>query len=480
MKLKKIAITLIVLILLAYDTFAQNSKKPNILFVLIDDMGYPAIESYGNQLVPTPNVDALAEKGMRFTQGYVAPQCTPTRATLLTGQYTARNKMWHVIPQYGFPNARVKEPVYLEDLPREQFTVAEALKTAGYTTAILGKWHLSAYENDGYYTYLYPDKAHYYGFDYVNPKQDPSEYQAYGDKGVDFLTDEAIGFMEKNKNHPFFIYLSHHTVHGPILAPKDLVQKYLDKGFPEKGLNSAEYLACIEHLDNSIGRLLQKIEELDIEKNTVVFFVSDNGGVDSEFDNAPLRNGKGSAYEGGTRVPFIVKWPDKIHSQEINKTPVHIVDVYPTLMEIAGISQPKNQVLDGVSLLPLLKSNKNAVRKLAQRPIYFYQPLYDIQWGAVPCASMVQGDYKLIWFFGDYIDLDQNGKYIPEGRIELYNLTKDLGETTDISAAESKIANKMQEQLKTWILSCDAEIPGLNPDFDIEKWDVRKKNKKEE
>ncbi len=314
---------------------------------------YPAMQCYGNELVPTPNVDAIAEKGMRFTQGYVTPQCTPTRASLLSGQYTARNKMWHVIPQYGFPNARIKEPAYLEDFPREQFTVAEALKTAGYTTAILGKWHLSLYENDGYYTYLFPDKAHFYGFDYVNPKQDPTEYQSYGDKGVDFLTDEAIAFMEKNKNHPFFIYLSHHTVHNPILAPRNLVQKYLDKGYPETGLNFAEYLASIEHLDHSIGRLLQKIEELDIEKNTLVFFVSDNGGVDRSFDNAPLRYGKGSAYEGGTRVPFIVKWPGKIKTQQECNIPVHIVDVYPTLLEVAGAEKPENHVLDGVSLLPL-------------------------------------------------------------------------------------------------------------------------------
>lgn len=464
--------------LMIQPAISKPAEKPNILFILIDDLGYTSLSCYGNRLVQTPNIDRLASTGIKFTSGYVTPQSTPSRACLLTGQYTARNEMWHVIPHYGYPKARVKEPVFLEELPREQFTIAEALKTAGYTTALLGKWHLSAYENDGYYTYLYPEKAHYYGFDYVNPKQEPSEYQSYGDKGVDFLTTEAIGFMEKNKNHPFFIYLSHHTVHGPILAPEDLVQKYLDKGFPEKGLNSAVYLASIEHLDNSVGRLLQKIKELDIEKNTLVFFVSDNGGVDREFDNAPLRYGKGSAYEGGTRVPFIVKWPERIKSKQICKTPVHIVDVYPTLLEIAGIPQPKNQVLDGVSLFPLFENNKKAAKKLAQRPVYFYQPLYDIQWGAVPSASVVQGDYKLIWFFGDYIDIDQNGKYIPEGRVELYNLTKDLGETNDISLSEPQITGKMQEQLKTWILSCDAEIPGLNPDFDIEKWDELKRRKK--
>ena len=139
-------------LLVSLGVVAEKPEKPNILLILIDDMGYPAIGCYGNKMVPTPNIDKIAEKGVRFTQGYACPQCTPTRASLLTGQYTARNKMWHVVPQYGFPYARVKEPEYLEDLPREQFTVAEALKTAGYTTAILGKWHLSTFDNDGYYT----------------------------------------------------------------------------------------------------------------------------------------------------------------------------------------------------------------------------------------------------------------------------------------------------------------------------------------
>ena len=459
---------------------AKAQEKPNIIFILIDDMGYPAIECYGNKLVKTPNIDRIAQNGMRFTQGYVTPQSTPTRASLLTGQYTARNKMWHVVPQYWFPYARVKEPQYLEDLPRDQFTVAEALKTDGYTTALVGKWHLSTFDNDGYYTYLYPDKAHYYGFDYVNPKQNPFEYQSYGDKGVNFLTDEAIGFMDRNRNKPFFIYLSHHTVHNQVLAPKDLVKKYLDLGYPEKGLNFAEYLASIEHLDNSVGRLMGKLKEFGLEKNTIVFFVTDNGGVDTQFDNAPLRYGKGSAYEGGTRVPFMVQWPGKIKAGAVCDVPVHIVDIYPTLLDIAHAPKPKNQVLDGVSLMPVFAGNKKEVKKLENRPIFFYQPLYDIQWGAVPSASMVKGDYKLIWFFGDYIDLDQGGKYIPEGRVELFNLKKDIGEKNDLAALEPARKEKMFSELKSWIISTGSPIPELNPGYDPAKWDQRVNPKKEE
>jgi uncharacterized sulfatase len=477
-KLKFIIAGLLVTLSIAVS--AKKIEKPNILLILIDDMGYPAIGCYGNKMVPTPNIDKIAEKGVRFTQGYACPQCTPTRASLLTGQYTARNKMWHVIPEYGFPYARSTEPKYREDLPREQFTVAEALKTAGYTTAILGKWHLSTFDNDGYYTYLYPDKAHFYGFDYVNPKQNPSEYSGYGDKGVDFLTSEAIGFMEQNREKPWFIYLSHHTVHNPVLAPKELVNKYLAKGYPEKGLHFAEYLASIEHLDNSVGRLNARLAELGIEKNTVVIFVSDNGGVDSQFDCAPLRYGKGSAYEGGTRVPFMVQWPGQIEANKTCTTPVHVVDIYPTLLAVAGIGRPTQQILDGENLLPLLSEKKKEAKRIENRSIYFYQPLYDIQWGAVPSASMVQGNYKLIWFFHDYIDLDKNSQYIPEGRVELFDLKNDLGESENIAATLPEKTAQMKSELEKWILDNGAEIPGINPNYNPEKWNTRINPKKEE
>lgn len=466
--------------LLTLALSAQQAKKPNILLILIDDMGYPAIGCYGNKMVPTPCIDQIANEGVRFSQGYACPQCTPTRASLLTGQYTARNKMWHVVSRYGFPYARVSEPEYLEDMPREQNTLAEALKTAGYATACVGKWHLSTFDNDGYYTYLYPEKARYYGFDYVNPRQDPPEYQSYGDKGVDFLTREAIGFMERNRETPWFIYLSHHTIHNPVLAPKELVSKYLGKGYPEKGLHFAEYLASIEHLDHSVGKLQSELRELGMEKNTLVIFLSDNGGVDGQFDNAPLRFGKGSAYEGGTRVPFVMKWPDHIPEQSVCKTPVHVVDIYPTLLAAAGIPLPRQQVLDGVNLLPLLSGKKKEAKRLSKRPIFFYQPLYDIQWGAVPSASMVEGDYKIIWSFGDYIDLYRNSLYIPEGRIELFNLRKDLGETTDLASSDPERVIIMKRKLENWIHSCGATIPGINPGYDPLKWNQRVNPKKDE
>lgn len=463
--------------LFALSASLYSREKPNILLILIDDLGYPAVSCYGNKLVETPYIDRIAREGVRFTSGYVCPQSTPTRACLITGQYGGRNRMWHVIPKYGFPYTRIKEPEYLDNLPREQFTLAEALKSGGYTTACIGKWHLSTYENDGYYTYLYPEKAHFYGFDYVNTKTDPSEYQSYGDKGVDFLTKEAIGFMEKNTEKPFFIYLSHHTIHNPVLAPDELVKTYREEGYPDNGLNQSVYLAAIRHLDNSVGLLLDALEKLDIEKNTIVLFISDNGGVDAQYDNYPLRYGKGSPYEGGIRVPFIVKWPGITDGGLVEEAPVHIVDIYPTLLKIAGIKKPSQQILDGRDISPLLIRQRNASSEFKERAIYFYQPLYDIQWGATPSASILENGFKLIHFFGDYIDLDNNSEYIPEGRTELYYLKSDIGESEDLSQKRPDIALKMKKKLDEWIRSQGAEEPVLNPDFDINRWRERTNQK---
>ena len=289
-------------------------SQPNILFILVDDLGYKAVPPYGNPHQDLSNLDRLAEEGMTFMDAYVTPQCTPTRAALMTGQHTARNKMWHVIAGYGFPYAKMREPKYRENLPRETYTMAEALQDNGYRTAQLGKWHLNTYEQgDGYYTYLFDDAKEYYGFDYVTPMQEPSEYHQRGDKGVRMLTNEAMGFMERSqaKEQPFFIYLAHHTIHGPVLAPDSLVQKYQELGYPDSTLpdrynvdapTNAEYLGALKHLDNSIGRLTDKIEELGIEDNTMVVFLSDNGASSER----PSRYGPGfdraGAFGGDAQV----------------------------------------------------------------------------------------------------------------------------------------------------------------------------------
>ncbi|NJO00746.1 MAG: sulfatase [Bacteroidia bacterium] len=444
--------------------------QPNIVLVFIDDLGWAAITPYGNPYQQMPHLDRLAAEGMKFTQAYVTPQCTPTRASLLTGQHTARNEMWHVIPGYGYPYARMQEPVFRRNLPQNTYTLSKALQDNGYTTALLGKWHLTA-NDDGYYTYLFDHAKQHYGFDYVNPRQNPESYHARGDKGVAFLTQEAMGFMETatQAGKPFFVYLSHHTIHNEVLAPDSLVEKYKALGWPYQNRqvekigypSNAVYLGALNHIDNSLGQLFSKIEELGIEENTIVIFLSDNGGVDNQFENFPLRYGKGSPFEGGIRVPFLVKWPGKVRPASVSQEPVHVVDMYPTLLEMAGATMHREHSLDGLSLLPLLtgqgKPNRDA--------LYWYMPLYDIQWGATPSAIIREGSYKLIHFFGDYIDLENASAYIPEARTFLFDLEKDISETQNLSEARPELRDRLKVKLFQWLKEIGTELPTLNPNY---------------
>jgi arylsulfatase A-like enzyme len=454
------------------------AAPPNILFILSDDQGWPTLSSYGGRLVPTPHLDGLAREGMRFTQAYVTPQCTPTRAALLTGQHTARNGMWHVIPWYGYPWARVAEPGYVEQLPREAFTLAKGLRQAGYATAIVGKWHLTA-NADGHYEGLLPAAAPHYGFEVSVPSL-PRE-GGYGDKGVARFTDEAIRFVEEHRDRPWFLYLSHHTIHNPVLAPPALVQEHLARGAPAAGLHNATYLASIEHLDASIGRLLARLDALGLASRTLVVFLSDNGGVhrlwdaerpardaggrwrlalkERQLDNAPLREGKGSAYEGGIRVPCLVRWPGAVKPGTVSDTPVHVVDWLPTLLEVAGARPPEGHVLDGTSLVAHLRGGPGP-----RRPLYWYLPLYDTLWGATPSAVVRDGDLKLIEFFGDWID--GQGLHHEGHRLELYDLAKDPGETRDLAATQEREAERLHGQLRAWMASVGAPVPGLNPRHD--------------
>jgi len=453
------------------SAFAQ-APRPNVLFVLTDDQGWASIGTQGNKLVPTPHLDRLAGEGVRFTQAYVTPQCTPTRATIFTGQYTARHKMWHVIPWYGYPQARVREEPCRESLERGEFTLAHAMKNAGYATGCFGKWHLTA-NADGNYTSLNAEAAKHYGFDAV-AKPFGARETGTGDKAVDRLTNEAIEFMRMNRERPFFCYLPHHTIHGPVSAPDKLIAKYRDSGYPETGLNNATYLAAIEHMDASIGRLTAALDELRIADRTMVVFLSDNGGVfrtwqphpkgaqltegRREFSNAPLREGKGSAYEGGIRVPMIVRGPGAKRGL-VSETPVHAVDLLPTFAAAAKARVPGDHKLDGVDLAPLLRGGT-----IAPRPLYWYMPFYDVRWGAVPSAVMRDGDWKSIWSFGDSID--EKGAYRVGERLELFNLRDDVGESKNLAAAQPERVARMKRQLKQWIESCGSRVPVENPKYD--------------
>lgn len=474
----RIALLLVVALAAAgYDPAAAADRPPNILFVLTDDQGWTTLGCYGGKLVPTPNLDRLAAGGVRFTAAYVTPQCTPTRATLLTGQYPSRHRMWHVIPWYGLPWAPVEEPAYVESLPRETFTLPKGLKAAGYATGCFGKWHLT-HGPDGNYTSLTPSGAPHFGFDVIAEPRPKAEEER--DKAVDFLTNHAIRFIEAQREKPWFCLLTHHTIHGKVFAPADLNAKYLKNGAPTDGLHNATYLAAIEHLDTSVGRLLASLEKTGQDKNTIVVFLSDNGGVyqarskdpsaasgpprlavdREEYSNAPLRAGKGSAYEGGIRVPMIVRWPGHADAGRAVDTPVHAVDLLPTLFAAAGGSAPPGHVLDGVNLSPLLKAGGS----IAPRPLFFYMPLYDLRWAATPCAVVRDGDLKLIEYFGDSFDAD--GVYHPGAKLELFDLKQDIGETRDLSKSRPEDVARLRALLHEHFKSTGAAVPGKNPRHD--------------
>lgn len=457
-----------------------STTRPNFLFILMDDMAARALSCYGNPYVQTPNLDRLAREGTRFTHAYATPQCTPTRASLLTGQYTARNGMWHVIPWYGAPWARVAEPPYREQLARETFTVAKGLRQAGYSTACLGKWHLTT-GADGNYNFLADSAATHYGFDRALsdlPKDEMAE-----DRAVRFLTDRAIEFIDSSSSKPWFCYLSHHATHRQLAAPKQLVNKYLRMGFPETGLNRAVALASMEHMDAEIGRLLRHLNATGQASRTAVIFTTDNGGIfenynfvpvrdgdtwrlnlnDREFESAPFRAGKGFAYEGGIRVPAIVRWPGVTAGGKVEHAPVHMVDWLPTLLDGAGASAPKDHLVDGVSLKPLLSG-----KPLSARDLFWYMPLYDLRWAGTPCAVVRSGRIKLIEYFGDHFVPAPDGglRYVPKGRVEMYDLLDDPPESNDLAMSRPREAAALRERLHRWIRSCGAVVPGANPRHD--------------
>ena len=462
---------------------AESGDRPNILLILTDDQGWGTLGCYGGELVPTPNLDRLAAEGARFSDAYVTSQCTPTRATLLTGQYTARHGLWHVLSWYGYPWARMTEPPFAENYSRQTFTIAKGLREAGYATGIMGKWHLTS-NADGNYMGLKPSASQHYGFEFAPEVLTKDAFQAGADRCVDTLTSQSIDFIRRNRERPWFCFLSLHMIHGPVVAPESLVRKYREAGFGDEGPNRAVYLAGLEHIDHSIGRLMSALQEMDEADETLVIFLSDNGGIDQryafrdlpethpprpkfspdlrEYDNAPLRAGKGSCYEGGIRVPMIVRWPDHVPGGVVIDTPVHAVDILPTVFDLAGAASPANHTLDGRSLRRLLTDGSDP--SLESRSLFQYYPFYDLRWGLTPCASIRRGDYKLIEFFGDRVEAD--GRYIPGHRLELYHLRRDIGETENLAECDPETAEHLRRLLRKWMEDLDARPSLQNPHHD--------------
>lgn len=444
-----------------------TQRPPNVVFILVDDLGWSDLGNNGSQTYETPHVDRLAREGMMFTDFYSAgPVCSPTRASIMTGKYPARLGItkWLYTPQ--------KDPPFVtHHLPLKEFTIAEALRKHGYATGYFGKWHLGYKSehwagNQGFevakggidsphaWKLTYPDR------DQPLPKNHTRFFSPYhmthlrngpdGEYLTDRLTSETINFIERHRLRPFFAFLSFHTVHTPLQAKPEVVRKYEEKikslelhtrrendKREKRYQNNSTYAAMVQHMDENVGRLVGAINRLGLEEQTIVIFTSDNGGKGSVTANHPLRGMKHNLYEGGIRVPLIVKWVGKIEAGSKRSLPLISNDFYPTILDLVNARLRPTQHLDGVSFKPILFQKKTT---LGRKALYWHYPHSRVE------GAIRMGNFKLIHSFKDR-------------KVELYNLKDDLGERTDLSRNSPALAERMRERLAQWHQQVNARFP---------------------
>lgn len=443
-------------------------SPPNIVLFLLDDFGWKDLGAYGSTYYQTPAMDQLAREGARFTDAYAAcAVCTPTRAAILTGKYPARLLMTNWTPDGRWdPAAPMREGRFLRDLPLEEVTIAEALREAGYRTASVGKWHLggppfSMPEHHGFDlnaggtahgapgSYFYP----YQGDWRIPSTPHSSRWTVFadGEPGeylTDRLTDEAIRFIHQSKDAPFFLYFPHYAPHTPIEAKAEMADKY--KAVPKsERQGDPMYAAMIESLDESVSRVIATLRELGLEDNTVVIVTSDNGGHWKWTRADPLRGHKGTYWEGGIRIPLIIKWPGVTEPGTVSNEPVISTDLYPTLLAVAGLAPRPHQHLDGLDLSPLLKGTGS----LARDSLFWHFPHYNNHPQTVPSGAIRKGDWKLIESFD------------PQA-LQLYNLATDIGETLNRVDEEPERTASLLADLRVWRQTVDAEMMRPNPGHD--------------
>lgn len=438
---------------------AEDAQRLNFVLILVDDLGWTDLGCFGSDFYETPAIDRLAAEGMRFTNAYSAcTVCSPTRAAVMTGKYPARLHLTDWIHGHKRPQAKLKIPPWTEYLSPEEFTLAKAFQAAGYATASIGKWHLGDGEEH--------DPTHY-GFDLnlggFGAGQPPSYFSPYriptlkdgppGEYLTDREADEACKFIESHRERPFFLYWPHYAVHTPLQAKAEMIERYRRKLKPGLRHTNATYAAMIASLDESVARLQTKLEELGLAERTVIVFTSDNGGLiaggrQQVTVNVPLRAGKGSAYEGGVRVPLIVKWPGVTKAGAVCEAPVMSIDFLPTLLEIAGIEIASSETIDGRSFAAALR---NPQAKIEREALYWHYPHYH-PGGATPYGAVRAGDLRLVEFYED-------------DRVELYNLRDDLSESQDLASAMPERAAELRRMLHDWRTHLGAQMPTPNPDY---------------
>lgn len=432
----------------SFATAAPAAGKQNIILILADDLGWADLACYGNTFNETPNIDRLAKQGVRFTQFYAGPVCSPTRASIQSGQNQARLGITVHIPGHWKPFARMVEPPVALNLPLEIETFAERIGAAGYQTGYFGKWHLGdagfGPAEQGWKTALETQG------NTVPARLAPGEPPR---RTAAFLTEKAIEFIEGNKDKPFLLQVSHYAVHIPLSTTPELLAKYKAKKAMPNYPSRPEYAGLLEELDQSVGRIVGTVDRLGLGENTLIVFVSDNGGLHREqggtitTSNAPLRSEKGTLYEGGIRVPCIIRQTGAIPPGEESAAITSTIDFYPTFLETAKVAAPPQQVLDGVSLLPVLR---NSAASLQRDTLYWHLPHYH---HSTPASVMRQGDWKLIEFFEN-------------GALELYNLGEDIGESTNLTDRFPDRTKTMHLALKAWRKEVQAQLPQRNPAYD--------------
>ena len=447
----------------ALPAAAVAPRPPNIVYVLADDLGWTDLGCQGSTYYRTPHLDRLAAQGLRLQRYYNSQNCAPTRAVLMSGLYAPRTGMYSVntLERGAAADRRMHVPSNETRLPLDLFILPQALRAAGYATGMFGKWHLGTTRphhpaDRGFDEAIVSDGRHF-NFTTVPPVEaSPGQYLA------DFLTDRAVDFIGRHRARPFFLYLPHFAVHTPIEAKPELVAEWRERQ-PSGRHWHPTYAAMIQSVDESVGRITARLAELGLERDTVVIFSSDNGGLGGYdrteppsdkrgfTDNAPLRGGKGTLYEGGLRVPFIVRWPGVVPAGTVSGHPAAHIDVYPTLLEIAGGRPRPGQVLDGVSLLPLLRDPGARLRRAAiywHFPGYLESYVHPRGWRTGPVGAIHAGNHKLLEFF-------------ETGTVELYDLARDPGETRDLAAAEPARAAELRAQLAAWRQATGAAMPRM-------------------
>ena len=435
-------------------TSLRAAERPNIVFFLADDLGWTGLRCFGSDFYETPNLDALAKSGVKFTQAYAAcTVCSPTRASIMTGKYPARLRLTDFIAGQNRPWAKMRIPNWTKGLAHEEETLAEILRKAGYRTGHVGKWHL---ERPGKPK---EDGPTFHGFD-VSIQRPPGT-RGYllkdGSYLTDYLTDQSLTFLAESKKQekPFFLCFAYHVPHTPVQGRKDLVEAFQKKVNPKAIHKNPNYAAMVSSLDHSVGRVLKQLDKLGLSKNTLVVFTSDNGGLTQRYgkhdgftENLPLRRGKGSAYEGGVRVPTIIRWPGKTSAGTTCEEPIASIDFYPTFAEMAKAAIKD---VDGLSLTTLLAQPKTSLK----RDLFWHHPHYHAG-GDGPYSAVRSGDWRLIEFHEDQ-------------RLELYDLKTDLGEKTNLALTKPERAKELYEKLVAWRRSIKAQMPTVNPDYDPDR-----------